>query len=70
MRRQNLAMLIKEIFKSFNEIIPTENAAEWDNSGEQIQFSNEVVNFYPYLQKVAIYVLLFLLESQTLVNQF
>lgn len=37
-------MLIKEIFKSFNEIIPTENAAEWDNSGEQIQFSNEVVN--------------------------
>lgn len=37
-------MLIKEIFKSFNEIIPTEDAADWDNSGEQIQFSNEAVN--------------------------
>ena len=37
-------MLIRDIFKKFNEIIPGENAAEWDNSGEQIQFSNEVVN--------------------------
>lgn len=37
-------MLIKDIFKRFDEIIPIENAADWDNSGEQIQFSREVVN--------------------------
>lgn len=37
-------MLIKDIFKRFDEIIPIENAADWDNSGEQIKFSSEVVN--------------------------
>lgn len=37
-------MLIRDIFKKFNEIIPSENAADWDNSGEQIQFSDEAVN--------------------------
>lgn len=39
-----MKMLIKDIFKRFDEIIPIENAADWDNSGEQIQFSREVVN--------------------------
>ena len=39
-----MKMLIKDIFKRFDEIIPIENAADWDNSGEQIQFSSEVVN--------------------------
>lgn len=44
MGRKIRTMLIKDLFKAFNDIIPTENAADWDNSGEQIQFSNEVVN--------------------------
>lgn len=37
-------MLIKDIFKRFDEIIPIENSEDWDNSGEQIKFSSEVVN--------------------------
>ena len=36
-------MLIKDVFKIFDKVIPIENAADWDNSGDQIQFSNEVV---------------------------